>query len=490
MILDVIADYILDNGWLPEPVIIAIGVIFLVSPIIMTWVKQGNKMPFPYTGIREIKRWSTIIFVPFFLLILFIVGISISPIVDQIQSNDWVKTDATVDFAEERQDTCSNTEEGDCLITYWTHVEYIYEFDENTYSGNRHTFLSEMNSGHADEYPTGMIFSVFVDPHEPNESLMIKGWSGVWIEVLAVLLIFVLLVILFSASTIMFKIGYLLQSSANKQKAIDARTDWTLYKQLMESFQKRPRIRNTMLSFSFLAFNRAPRIWIIVGPTIFLILIISDMGGILSDLCCALACLILPLFALFTARSFEKTLPEHSHKRYKLVYDAAKPHPGAPSGQAQGGWDSDPEAIELQAMARSAWIKKNSNSLNMDEALLTSMILDSQVQLDGGSRILNVRFDGQDGTIEVKNMNEILENLGEIDDIAIIYLEDSKKMGRHLEFRSDDSGDDWYFHIREFLGEELILEESINMDQNYSAMIEIISNALKSSETEDGEWWN
>jgi uncharacterized membrane protein len=489
MILDGIINNISDSGGLSGAIKV-IGVIILVSPIIMIWVKQGNKMPFPYTGIREIKRWSTIIFVPFFLLILFIVGISISPIVDQIQSNDWVKTDATVDFAEERQDTCSNTEEGDCLITYWTHVEYIYEFDENTYSGNRHTFLSEMNSGHADEYPTGMIFSVFVDPHEPNESLMIKGWSGVWIEVLAVLLIFVLLVILFSASTIMFKIGYLLQSSANKQKAIDARTDWTLYKQLMESFQKRPRIRNTMLSFSFLAFNRAPRIWIIVGPTIFLILIISDMGGILSDLCCALACLILPLFALFTARSFEKTLPEHSHKRYKLVYDAAKPHPGAPSGQAQGGWDSDPEAIELQAMARSAWIKKNSNSLNMDEALLTSMILDSQVQLDGGSRILNVRFDGQDGTIEVKNMNEILENLGEIDDIAIIYLEDSKKMGRHLEFRSDDSGDDWYFHIREFLGEELILEESINMDQNYSAMIEIISNALKSSETEDGEWWN
>jgi uncharacterized membrane protein len=489
MILDGIINNISDSGGLSGAIKV-IGVIILVSPIIMIWVKQGNKMPFPYTGIREIKRWSTIIFVPFFLLILFIVGISISPIVDQIQSNDWVKTDATVDFAEERQDACSNTGEGSCLITYWTHVEYIYEFDENTYSGNRHTFLSEMNSGHADEYPTGMIFSVFVDPHEPNESLMIKGWSGVWIEVLAVLLIFVLLVILFSASTIMFKIGYLLQSSANKQKAIDARTDWTLYKQLMESFQKRPRIRNTMLSFSFLAFNRAPRIWIIVGPTIFLILIISDMGGILSDLCCALACLILPLFALFTARSFEKTLPEHSHKRYKLVYDAAKPHPTAPSGQAQGGWDSDPEAMELQAMARSAWIKKNSNSLNMDEALLTSMILDSQVQLDGGSRILNVRFDGQDGTIEVKNMNEILENLGEIDDIAIIYLEDSKKMGRHLEFRSDDSGDDWYFHIREFLGEELILEESINMDQNYSAMIEIISNALKSSETEDGEWWN
>ena len=488
MILDGIINNISDSGGLSGAIKV-IGVIILVSPIIMIWVKQGNKMPFPYTGIREIKRWSTIIFVPCFLLILFIVGISISPIVDQIQSNDWVKTDATVDFAEERQDTCSNLEEGECLITYWTHVEYIYEFDENTYSGNRYTILSEMNSGHADEYPTGMIFSVFVDPHEPNESLMIKGWSGVWIEVLAVLSIFVLLVILFSASTIMFKIGYLLQSSTNKQKAIDARTNWTLYNHFKEWFESVPSIHDIMLNFSILAFNRAPRIWVIVGPTIFLILIISGMGGTLSNLCCASTCLILPLFALFSARSFEKTLPEHSHKRYKLVYDAAKPHPTAPSGQAQGGWDADPEAIELQAMARSAWIKKNSNSLNMDEALLTSMILDSQVQLDGGSRILNVRFDGQDGTIEVKNMNEILDNLGEIDEIAIIYLEDSKKMGRYLEFRSDDSGDDWYFHIREFLGEELILQESINMDQNHLAMIEIISNALKSLESDDGEWW-
>jgi hypothetical protein len=308
MILDGITDNILDNGWLPEPVIIVIGVIFLVSPIIMICVKQVEKMPFPYTGIREIKRWSTIIFVPCFLLILFIVGISISPIVDQIQSNDWVKTDATVDFAEEWQDSCSNSGEGECLITYWTHVEYIYEFDENTYSGNRYTFLSEMNSGHADEYPTGMIFSVFVDPHEPNESLMVKGWSGVWIEVLAVLSIFVLLVILFSASTIMFKIGYLLQSSANKQKAIDARTDWTLHNHFMKNFRERPRIRNMMLSLSVLAFNRAPRILVIVGSTIFLIFTIVNyayMGDVLNNLCCASTCLLLPLLALFSARSFE-----------------------------------------------------------------------------------------------------------------------------------------------------------------------------------------
>ena len=208
------------------------------------------------------------------------------------------------------------------------------------------------------------------------------------------------------------------------------------------------------------------------------------LGSILYNLLCASTCLLLPLLALFTARSFEKTLPEHSHKRYKLVYGDTMI-----DGQKGKGWDSDPEAMKLQAMARSVWIKKNSDSLDMDEALMTSAVLDAQTKLEGGSRILNVRFDGQDGTIEVRTMNDILENIGEIDEIAILYLEDSKKMGRYLEFRSDDSGDDWYFHIREFLGEELILQESINMDHNHLAMIEIISNALKSLETEDDEWW-
>ena len=242
---------------------------------------------------------------------------------------------------------------------------------------------------------------------------------------------------------------------------------------------------NMMLTFSFLAFNRAPRIWVIVGPIIFSIFVAVNIAYIsdsLSILLCAFIFLLLPLFALFTAISFEKTLPEHSHKRYKLVYDAA-------AGDGQGGWNSNPEAMELQAMARSVWIKKNSDSMDLNEALMTSAMLDAQNQLDESSRILNVRFDGQDGTIEVRTVHDILQNIGEIEEIAIIYLEDSKKMGRYLEFRSDDSGDDWYFHIREFLGEELILQESINMDHNHLAMIEIISNALKSLESEDGEWW-
>jgi hypothetical protein len=484
MVLDDITNFMWDNEWIAIPIFILSVIILLVLPISFIVMKM-MKIPspiIPYVGIREIKRWFSVTFVMIFLVVLVIVASSIFPIVDQIQSNDWVKTDATVDFAEEREETSCDIE-GNCTTTYWTHVEYIYEFNENTYSGNRYTFIqSKMGSGHAYEYPTGMIFSVFVDPQEPNESLMIKGWSGVWIEVLDAISIFAIGFILLSIFIVVLKITYLFQSSINKQKAIDTRTKWTLFGQFKEI---PPKIRNMMLHISFLAFNRAPRIWVIVGPTMFLIFTIVNVAYIsdsLLNLLCAFTCLILPLFALFTAISFEKTLPEHSHKRYKLVYDAA-------AGDGQGGWNSDPEAMELQSMARSVWIKKNSDSLDMDEALMTSAVLDAQTKLEGGSRILNVRFDGQDGTIEVRTMNDILENIGEIDEIAILYLEDSKKMGRHLEFRSDDSGDDWYFHIREFLGEELILQESINMDHNHLAMIEIISNALKSLETEDDEWW-
>jgi hypothetical protein len=484
MVLDNISNFMWDNEWIFIPLFIFCCMFFLFLPIFVIWSKM-NKIPYPiipYIGIREIKRWFSVTFVVTFSIVLFIIAISIFPIIDQIQSNDWVKTDATVDFAEERQETSCDSG-GNCTTTYWTHVEYIYEFNENTYSGNRYTFIqSKMSSGYAHEYPTGMIFSVFVDPQEPSESLMIKGWSGVWIEVLDTISIFVFVFTLLSMFLVGLKITYLFQSSINKQKAIDKRTNWTLLDQFKSIS---PKIRNMMLHISFLAFNRAPRIWVIAGPIIFLIFSVVNIAYIsdgLSILLCGFIFLIIPFFALFTAISFEKTLPEHSHKRYKLVYDAA-------AGDGQGGWNSNPEAMELQAMARSVWIKKNSDSMDLDEALMTSAMLDAQNQLDESSRILNVRFDGQDGTIEVRTVHDILDNIGEIEEIAIIYLEDSKKMGRYLEFRSDDSGDDWYFHIREFIGEELILQESINVDQNPLDMIEIISNALKSLETEDDEWW-
>jgi len=219
------------------------------------------------------------------------------------------------------------------------------------------------------------------------------------------------------------------------------------------------------------------------------------LGSILYNLLCASTCLLLPLLALLTARSFEKTLPEHSHKRYKLVYDAAKPHPGDPSDiKLQGGWDSDPEAMELQAMARSAWIKKNFDSLDMDEALMTSQILDAQAQkFEGGSRTFSVLIDGtKEKEIEARSTIELLTIISSFDgDSELIYLEDTKEKGRQLEisFLGDKGGDD-HVSVRELLGEELIREEIVNVERNPGEIMDFVEETLRNCGTDEEDWWN
>jgi hypothetical protein len=258
----------------------------------------------------------------------------------------------------------------------------------------------------------------------------------------------------------------------------------------------------TRLMFSFLAFNRAPRIWVIVGSTIFLIFTMmvfgpyrqfslswgSGWGAILYFLC-ASTCVLLPLLALFTARSFEKTLPEHSHKRYKLVYGDTMI-----DGQKTKGWDSDPEAMELQAMARSAWIKKNFDSMDMDEALLMSQILDAQAQkFEGGSRSFSALIDGtKEKEFEARSTTELLEILSSFGgDSELIYLEDTKEKGRQLEisFLGDKGGDD-HVSVRELLGEELIREEIVNVERNPGEIIDFVEETLRNCGTDDEDWWN
>ena len=210
------------------------------------------------------------------------------------------------------------------------------------------------------------------------------------------------------------------------------------------------------------------------------------LGSILYNLLCASTCLLLPLLALFTARSFEKTLPEHSHKRYKLVYGDTMF-----DGRKTKGWDSDPEAMELQAMARSAWIKKNFDSLDMDEALMRSQMMDARAKkFEGGSRTFSVLIDGtKEKEFEARSTIELLEIISSFDgDSELIYLEDTKEKGRQLEisFLGDKGGDD-HVSVRELLGEELIREEIVNVERNPDELMDIVEKAIRNCGTEEKE---
>ena len=312
---------------------------------------------------------------------IIIVGSEVGTIIQQLGTSDWEEIPATVSISEIREyETCG---EDGCNSNDYPYIRYSYFVDGESYS-NDDIVLFDLDEGNfgfsislVDQHPKGSEVTAYYNPENPDQAVLMKGFSGVYplIVFLGEIIIWVYVAVV--TFLIVWKILFHIQPAGNRKKAeqkyaddFDDEVDETRH--------------NMMLMFSFLAFNRAPRIWVIVGSTIFLIFTMMVFGPyrrfdfldsnfpfpILYFLC-ASTCVLLPLLALFTARSFEKTLPEHSHKRYKLVYDAT-------AGGGQGGWDSGPEAMELQAMARSAWIKKNFDSMDMDEALTVSAWMDSR----------------------------------------------------------------------------------------------------------------
>ena len=426
---------------------------------------------------------------------IIIVGSEVGTIIQQLGTSDWEEIPATVSISEIREyETCG---EDGCNSNDYPYIRYSYFVDGESYS-NDDIVLFDLDEGNfgfsislVDQHPKGSEVTAYYNPENPDQAVLMKGFSGVYplIVFLGEIIIWVYVAVV--TFLIVWKILFHIQPAGNRKKAeqkyaddFDDEVDETRH--------------NMMLMFSFLAFNRAPRIWVIVGSTIFLIFTMMVFGpyrrfdfadsnfpvAILYFLC-ASTCVLLPLLALFTARSFEKTLPEHSHKRYKLVYDAA-------AGQGQGGWDSGPEAMELQAMARSAWIKKNFDSMDLDEALTVSAWMDSRgKKLEGGARTFSVLIDGStEKEFQASSVGQLLENMPDSDEF-ILFLEDTKEKGRQLQFSflGDKGGDD-HLSIKELLGDELIREEIVNVERNPGEIIDFVEETLRNCGTDEEDWWN
>ena len=423
---------------------------------------------------------------------IIIVGSEVGTIIQQLGTSDWEEIPATVSISEIREyETCG---EDGCNSNDYPYIRYSYFVDGESYS-NDDIVLFDLDEGNfgfsislVDQHPKGSEVTAYYNPENPDQAVLMKGFSGVYplIVFLGEIIIWVYVAVV--TFLIVWKILFHIQPAGNRKKAEQKYAD--------DEGDETP--HNMMLMFSFLAFNRAPRIWVIVGSTIFLIFTMMVFGpyrrfdfadsnfpvAILYFLC-ASTCVLLPLLALFTARSFEKTLPEHSHKRYKLVYDAA-------AGGGQGGWDSGPEAMELQAMARSAWIKKNFDSMDMDEALTVSAWMDSRgKKLEGGARTFSVLIDGStEKEFQASSVGQLLENMPDSDEF-ILFLEDTKEKGRQLQFSflGDKGGDD-HLSIKELLGDELIREEIVNVERNPGEIIDFVEETLRNCGTDEEDWWN
>ena len=196
------------------------GTLLHIRTVVINMQDLIKKLPdIPYIGFRSF------ITAPFgalgLILVIVLMGslLQAGSIIEQIGTDDWVETNATVDFAEERSETICDAE-GNCTTNEWTHVEYTYEYENISYSGSTYTFLSKMGSGMSADFPIGKEIDIFVDSENPHESLMIKGWDGIWIEAEPIFIgTLALLSIIFTFLTL-WKIGFHLQSSEKKEKAL------------------------------------------------------------------------------------------------------------------------------------------------------------------------------------------------------------------------------------------------------------------------------
>ena len=221
---------------------------------------------------------------------------------------------------------------------------------------------------------------------------------------------------------------------------------------------------------------------VLVTQSVFSLLLAT--GDILFALFCSL-CNVIPILLLLSARSFERVIPRERRKRYKLEYKGKR------------SWDAPLEAKELQAEARNIKLKGMSSDLSdeqFEELTSISEHMDSEATpMEGGNRSFTVLLGGgQEKTFEVRSEGDLLNILSNIDDdLFVLYLDESKKEGRLLEFRYiEEQGEDDKLRIREFSGQDPVSEETVNIERDMSKVMNIVRQALRNSEKSDEKWWS
>jgi hypothetical protein len=205
-------------------------------------------------------------------------------------------------------------------------------------------------------------------------------------------------------------------------------------------------------------------------------------GNWFEQICLSIFCLPIPLMLWITVLRFERTLPEHRGKRFKLSIN--KP-------SADKFWKHpSPELLQLQKEARNQYLKQNYEKFgdSFQEAMEMTEQLDAETEeISGELENFHIIADGVEKEIKVKSVGELFRKIGTIfEDSGTLFLEDSKQDGRRLEFefRDDD------VIVRELNGEDLVLEETLGEEVVYGRILEILKNALSKTTEEDEEWWS
>jgi len=204
-------------------------------------------------------------------------------------------------------------------------------------------------------------------------------------------------------------------------------------------------------------------------------------GDWFEQICLSIFCLPIPLMLWITVLRFEKALPEHRGKRFKLSIN--KP-------SEDSFWNIPEEALQLQKQARNQYLKQNYEKFgdSFQEAMEMTEQLDAETEeISGELENFHIIADGVEKEIKVKSVGELFRKIGYIfEDSGTLFLEDSKQDGRRLDFEFRDED----VIVRELNGEDLVLEETLGEEVVYGRILEILKNALAKTTEEDEEWWS
>jgi len=204
-------------------------------------------------------------------------------------------------------------------------------------------------------------------------------------------------------------------------------------------------------------------------------------GDWFEQICLSIFCFPIPLMLWITVLRFERTLPEHRGKRFKLSIN--KP-------SEDSFWNIPEEALQLQKQARNQYLKQNYEKFgdSFQEAMEMTEQLDAETEeISGKLENFHIIADGVEKEIKVKSVGELFRKIGGIfEDSGTLFLEDSKQDGRRLDFEFRDED----VIVRELNGEDLVLEETLGEEVVYGRILEILKNALAKTTEEDEEWWS
>ena len=356
-------------------IMLVLGIFGLIGGLIAFNGPRGllkairNPPVIPVVGVRDMASWYTNILIPCTVLLIGIFLFSAGGIVNQLGTSDWNEVDAIVDYSGYDSSTSCDEYGNECTTSDWLVVHYTYTIDEFNYSGNRWSFVGNAD-GVSEDYPTGKPITVYVHPADDSESVMVRGFEGVLIEILAGMWFLVLIASILTAALVLWKIGFHLQPAANRKKALEA-----------------------------------PR-------------------------------------------------------------DGAK--------GLRGRFASSDFMREVREMKNFAGMVRRSQ----------------KDAFEGGERTLVTEIDGDPGSIVVRNLNDIMMPMSNMNENAKIYLDENGDNGRIIIFRmlGNIDGDD-YLEAVEYIGSDMVNQRRINMDRNASDLLEFIEQALENANEEEKPWW-